>query len=189
MKRLVPDNLKNKKGRLRAGEEGFTLIETLVYVFALIFIMSVLIVVLFQLIALNESSRRSREAVSNARLALDAVAQEVRHAKGIYTPTSVFGTNPGQLSLETTRDLPAEEDTTYVDFYIDDSGLYLKREEQAAVLVTSEKIKITNFAVTELNSAATTPAVQIQLTAEYDSPVSGSKNTVSLETTASLRSY
>ncbi len=168
---------------------GFTLIEVMIYAVALVLVVNILILTLLQLMSLNDSSRRARESIDNARRALDVMAQEVRHAESVYTPTSVFDTSPGQLSLETKRDLPADETSTYVDFYVDDEGLYLKREGQAAQLITSEKVSVTNLVFTNLDGYTDGPAVRVQLTTEYRSPISGPKNQVSVETTVSLRSY
>lgn len=174
---------------VKQSPKGFTLIEVMVYAVALVLVVNILVLTLIQLMSLNDSSRRAREAMDNARRALDVVAQEIRHADNVYDPTSVFDATPGQLSLETLRDLPADETSTYVDFYIDDFGLYLKREGQTAQLITSEKVSVTNLVFSELDGYTDGPAVRIQLTVEYRSPISGPKNAVSVETTASLRSY
>lgn len=176
---------------LSFSNQGFTLIEMVIYVATLAIVAGVILVFLFQALGVNETSRRTREAVDNAKRALDVIAQEIRHASSVYTPTSIFGTNPGQLSLETVRDLPADEVATYVDFYIDNQRLYIKRESQSNFLVTSEKVRVTNLTFTNLSGTAYNPSVRVQITVEYDAAVSGSapKNAVTLSTTASLRSY
>ena len=173
---------------LQKNQKGFTLVEVLVYSAILAVVSLVVIVFINQLLGVNETSRRAREATDNARRSLDTIAQEIRHAQGLYSPTSVFVTNPGQLSLQTTRDLPSGHDATYVDFYVDNEQLFLKREGQNAQLLTSEKVKVTNLTFTNLNGATSWPAIRIAITVEYRDPVAGPKNQVSMVTTAILRS-
>lgn len=174
--------------KIKPEQAGFTLIEVLIYS-AILAIVSLVVIVFFnQLIGVNETARRAREATDNARRGLDTISQEIRHAESIYTPTSTFGSSPGQLSLETTRDLPADHDKTYVDFYVDNEQLFIKREGENEQRLTSEKVKVTNLTFTNLNGATTWPAIRISLTIEYRDPVSGPKNQVTLLTTAVLRS-
>ncbi len=167
---------------------GFTLIEITVYVSILALVSLVIVVFVNQLLGVNETTRRTRESLDNARRVLDTIAQEIRHADSVYTPTSSFGVNPGQLGLETSRDVPTDENTTFVDFYVDNNGVYIKRESQAAQLLTSEKVKVTDLTFTNLNGATSRPAIRLSVTVEYNSPISGPKNTVTLKSTAVLRS-
>lgn len=169
-------------------QKGFTLIEVLIYAAMLAIISLVVLIFVNQLLGVNETTRRTRESLDNARRALDTIAQEIRHAESIYTPTSVFGTNPGQLSLATTRDLPADENLTYVDFYVDSGSLYIKREGQSDQLLTSEKVKVTNLTFVN-NSTGGGDAIRISITVEYKDPITGPKNAVTLTSTSVLRTY
>ena len=169
-------------------KKGFTLIEVLIYAALLVVIGIVVSAYFIQITNIAESSRRSRESLDNARRVMNIVTQEIRHAEAVYTPTSVFGTNPGQLSLETIRDLPADENTTYVDFYLDDSGVYVKRENQVEELISSEKVQITNFTFAHLTGGSGN-AVQVSLTVQYSDAFTGPLTPVTLTQTASLRSY
>jgi len=176
------------KYQVSSKNTGFTLIEILVYAGLFVIIGVVASTFFIQISNLAETGRRSREALDNANRAMDVMSFEARHATAIYTPTSVFSTNPGQLSLETTQYLPADEDTTYVDFYIDDGVLYEKKEGVATAAVTSQKVKVTNLGFTNL-SASGSKDVQINLTVEYKDAFFGPKTPISLTSTASLRSY
>jgi prepilin-type N-terminal cleavage/methylation domain-containing protein len=182
-KPLVKIALANAK-----ANKGFTLTEVLIYSAILAIISLVVLVFINQLLGVNETTRRARESTDNARRSIDTIAQEVRHAESVYTPTSSFGSSPGQLSLETTRDVPANEETTYVDFYVDNQQLFVKREGQNAQLLTSEKVRVTSLTFTNLVGATTWPAVRISLTVEYRDPINGPKNQVTMTTTAVLRS-
>lgn len=178
---LPVKNLKSKRYK-----KGFTLIELLVYAAIFVIIGAVVSSYFIQIINSTEISRRSRESLDNARSVMSTITQEVRHSSAVYTPTSVFGTNPGQLSLETTRDLPTDENTTYVDFYVDDGRVYMKRESQTEELVTSEKVQITDLTFTHLTGGGVS-AVQINLTVQYSDAFSGPSTPVTLSQTASLR--
>lgn len=169
-------------------QKGFTLIEVLVYATLLAIISLVVLLFVNQLLGVNETTRRTRESLDNARRSLETIAQEIRHADSIYTPTSVFGTSPRQLSLATTRDLPDDENLTFVDFYVDAGSLYLKREGQSDQLLTSEKVKVTNLTFVN-NSTGGGDAIRISITIEYKDPTNGPKNAVTLTSTAVLRTY
>ncbi|OGY25415.1 MAG: hypothetical protein A2Z24_02900 [Candidatus Woykebacteria bacterium RBG_16_44_10] len=174
---------------LKTDSKGFTLIEMLVYAALLAIVSMVLVSFFIQVVNVTETSRRARESLDNARRSLDVIGQEIKHGVNVYTPTSTLGSSPGQLSLETTRDKPVGETSTYVDFYLDAGGIYLKREGPGAQLVTSEKVRVTNLVFTLLNSTTGTPAVRVELTAVYKDPISGPSNAVTLVSTTSLRSY
>ena len=168
---------------------GFTLIEVLIYATLFVIIGTVVSAYFLQITNIAETTRRSRESLDNARRVMNVITQEIRHAEAVYTPTSsVLGSHPGQLSLETTRDLPTDENTTYVDFYLDDAGVYVKRENQTEELISSEKVQITNFTFTHL-SGGSSNAVQVSLTVRYSDAFTGPATPVTLTQTASLRSY
>lgn len=181
MKRIIRFK-KNKSQR------GFTLIEVLVYAVIFVIIGGVASAFFIQIINLAESSRRSRESLDNAQRSMNVIVQEIKHASAVYTPTSSFGSHPGQLSLETTRDLPSGETTTFVDFYLDDDRIYVKREGKSAELLNSEKVKVTNLVFTHLNGGGNS-SIQVNLTVEYADQFNGPKTPASLSQTASLRSY
>lgn len=173
---------------------GFTLIELLIYSALLVMIGVVAVAFFIQVVNVTETSRRSRESLDNARRVVDVIAQEVRHAASVYTPTSVLDVGSGQISLETTRDLPNDEESTYVDFYLDDERVYIKRESQTDQLITSEKVRITQLRFSLLadppaGDPAAKTAVQIVVTAQYFDPIRGPSNEVTLTSTATLRSY
>lgn len=179
-------NLKLKSKR------GYTLIELLIYTAMLVIISVVLVASFIQIVNVVETSRRNREALDNARVALDLINQEIRHAESVYTPTSVVDTSPGQLSLETTRDTPTDEESTYVDIYVDNQRLFIKRESQSDQIVTSEKVRITSLEFNLLNETATKSAVRTRLTIEYFDVTSGtpsSADSVTLTSTSTVRAY
>ncbi len=172
---------------------GFTLIELLIYTVILVIISLVSVSFFIQVVNVTETSRRSREALDNAKGALDTITQEIRHADSVYTPTSVLDNAAGQLSLETLRDVPSDEDSTYVDIYLDSQRLYLKREGVTDQLITSEKVVVTSLKFGLLADSSAKPAIQVTLTVKYIDAASGQTgslgNSVTLTSTSTLRSF
>ena len=171
------------------SKKAFTLIEVLIYGLFLVIISAVAVSFFIQVVNVTETSRRGRESLENARRGLDVITQEIRHADSVYAPTSVLDTTPGQLGLQTKRDLPTDEDTTYVDFYVDDDRLYIKRESESEQLITSEKVRVNELTFSLLNDASQKPAIQVKITVEYVDAIYGPGNAVTLVSTATLRSY
>lgn len=166
--------------------KGFTLVELLVYI--AIFAILITTVTLFA-IAFIKSTTRGRiknEVTLGAYSAMKAMIYEIKRANNVYTPTSVFDSHPGQLSLETGQELPGGEEITYLDFYLDsDNELYIKRESQDAQILISENLKVTNLEFKHLDSGS--ESVQINLTLEYDTPASEYQYSYSLTSSASIR--
>ena len=144
-----------------------------------------------QLVRNNMYVQARSEVLGNIKSALETMSQEVRHASSVYTPTSVFDASPGQLSLETVRNAVAGEDYTFVDFFVDDGGLYVKKEGQVEQIIVSEKIQVESLTFTHLNSVDQHQAVRISITASFDTPSSEvqDQSRVTLTTTVSFRQY
>ena len=178
-------------GRIIKSKKGFTMIELIIYSVLLVIVSGAIIGFFIQTVDVVETSRRSRESLDNAKRVLDVINQEVRHSKSVYTPTSVESAHPGQIALETERDLPSDEESTFVDFYVDSGGVYIKREGQSEELITSEKVKVSNLVFTILVDTNQRQMVRTQITVEYIDPEAGSGTTdsVSLESTMATRSY
>lgn len=170
-----------RKGKIAAG---FTLVEYLIYI-ALFSVVAIAITSLaVQFIQVSRETNALKEIEENARIVMDALSQEIKQATSIYSPTSVFGVNLSQISLETKTSLPPQETATYVDFYLDGNGIYRKREGETATRLTSQDVEVTNFTVLLL-SQAQTPALRIDLSLDSKG-LSGEP--FSFATTVSLRS-
>lgn len=167
-------------------KKGFTLIEMLVYVAVL----AILIVALssFVLWAINSNTKTKvmRETSDSARRAMGTILYEIREAKSVYTPT----TSASQLSLETTRYLPANETTSFVDFFLCSNRICIKKESQTPVALTSENVNIRDLQFTRIVTGSSA-SVQVSFVAEYIGPATKPQYqaSISLTSTASLRSY
>jgi prepilin-type N-terminal cleavage/methylation domain-containing protein len=176
----------------RKGEKsGFTLTEILVYISVSSII--ILIVASFFLWT-NRSSAKSktlREVLNNSKRAMETMTYEIKHAESIYGPTSVFSSSTGQLSLQTQNYAQQDETTSYVDFFICEDRLCLKKENQEPIVLTSEKVKINNLKFFRINTSTSTDSVQISLGINYVAPSNKPEYQASINTTStiSLRHY
>jgi len=151
----------------KTKEEGFTLLELLIYIS--IFIILIAVITLFSVTLIKSVNKNyiKKEVAGSAYTAMKTMLYEIKMAKDVYAPTSVFNAYPGQLSLETTQDTPDGENTTYVDFYLDNNGkLCVKREGRDTEYLISENLKVSNLDFEYLSSVS--KSVRINLTVLYD---------------------
>jgi hypothetical protein len=128
------------------------------------------------------------ETLDNARRAMEIITHEIKEAKGVYTPTSIFDQHPGQLSLEVTKYLPTGETSSYIDFYFCDNHLCLKKEGQPPLALTSNRVKVKNLVFSRIVNATST-SIQVDLTLIYNapSPKPEYQSTTTLRSSATLR--
>ena len=169
---------------------GFTLMEVLVYVGLLTLLMGLMLQFVLGMLDANLRGEARELVVSSTVQAIDTIDSEVRRARMIYTPTSVFSAHPGQLSLVTTRSVPTGESETYVDFFLsDDDRLCIRRESQATQCITSPKTQITDLRFVRLTPTAGPESIQTILTLEYESDRAELRLPYTLQSTSNFRRY
>ena len=167
-------------------KKGFTIIEVLVSV-GLVGIMALLMAsFIFELNFSNAKTKADREALDNARRAMDAIMYEIKGAQDVYVPT----TTSSQLSLKTLRYLPTGEDSTYMDFFLCGVAVCLKKESQNPVALTADTVEVSSLQFTRILNGSR-PSVKISMTVNYKNPDNNPANaaTVTLSQAVSLRSY
>ena len=167
-------------------KKSFTLTEMLVYVAVLAIIVLAVSSFFLWTTRSNTKTRAMREALDNSRRAMEIMSSEIKEAKSIYTPT----TTSTQLSLETTKYLPAGEETTYIDFYLCGTQLCLKKESQNPIALTSNRVEVKNLVFSQIITSST-PSIQINLKIDYKTEAARPEYQASFITTStiSLRSY
>ena len=170
----------------KAFQKSFTLVEILVYIGVFCLIIVIIVSFVLWLVRSNTKVKVAREVLDNAQRVMEIMTYEIMGAKSIYTPT----TNSNQLSLETTKYLPEGEETTYIDFYLCDARLCLKKESQNPIFLTSENVEVNNLVFTRILSGEA-PSVRINLTVNYKNPADRQEYqaSINLVSSASLRSY
>ncbi|HBH46374.1 MAG: hypothetical protein A2445_03320 [Candidatus Jacksonbacteria bacterium RIFOXYC2_FULL_44_29] len=172
------------------NNQGLTIIGLLVYIGLVAIVMTIFTTFLVRLVRLNFSNQAAKDVLSTSQRVLSIITQEILAATSVYAPTCRFDASFGQLSLETTKDAPTGENSTYVDFFVDGERLYLKREGQNQILLTAERVRVKDLVFKYLDSA-TPQTIWVSLTTVYDSPAPEiqTASELSLTTSVSLRSY
>lgn len=170
---------------------GFTLIELLAYIGVLAIIILAISSFFLWAVRLNAKARAIRETVDNARRAMEIMTYEIKEAKTIYTPTSIFDSQLGQLSLEKVKYLPEGEVTTFIDFYLCGTQLCFKKESESPIALTSDRVEVKSLTFSQVATTSTVPSIQINLKIDYKAPANKPEYqaSVNVTSTASLRSY
>lgn len=139
---------KNIDNKVLKNKKGYTLVEMLIYV-ALLGIITVVILGVFFVISRTNSRIISMiEINSNAYSAMERMAYEASNASNIYFPTSNFANynfdaaKAKQFSLATKQAAAANENTAYLDFYLENNTIFLKQDGAAPVALTSSNVRV-----------------------------------------------
>lgn len=146
-----------------SSKKGISLIEVIIYV-AIFGGVSVLIVnFLLQVSTVYQRARAEREVLSNARLILETLDKTAAQARKIYTPTSRFNVDAGQLSLSTIIGAQAEHAASYVDFWIDNGRFWTKQEGGANTSLSASTVRVDKFRVERIAQGLGREAVKVTL--------------------------
>lgn len=168
------------------------LIELLVYVAVLGIVLASLLTFLLWVVKSQTKTDAMRQVLAAGQRTLEVFSREAAGATSVYTPTSMFGSSPGQVSLETAQYLPAGETSSYIDFYKCEDKLCMKRESQNPLTITSDKVSLTNLTFLRLVTGQNRSSLQITLTlqAKTSSPPRPEyQASITLTDTITLRSY
>lgn len=168
---------------------GFTLLEILLYVALIALVISVVSAMLVWAIRVQAKAQIITELSQQGERALAAMVRETREARSVYTPTSVFGIHPGQLSLQTTNAIPQGEKVGYIDFFLCGTRLCFKREGQDPIAFTSEDVVVDTLVFSLVGATQDFTSVQIVLTLRYGSPTQqpSYQASASFQSSASIR--
>lgn len=175
-------SLKNNYGK---SQGGFTYIELLIYMVICTIMLNTLVPFAWNVIETGAKSATQQELSSNARFASEIIKYEIRNASGFNVGTSVFGTNPGTLSL---IDFTAGNNPTI--FNVASGKLMMKQGAGAAVQITSNDVTVTNLTFTNYTSGAISENIQflLTLTSNTTSTRQEYQGTITLQGAAEIRS-
>lgn len=135
--------------------------ETILY----IAISSILLVAMISFGLRIVQSRAKARVISavafNAGLIQDRLIETARHAEGVNTGASTFGTDPGVLSLDM---VDAGEDPTVFSLDADDGVFQINVASGGEVALTSSEISVTNLVFTDLTSSQDVGVVRVEFT-------------------------
>lgn len=169
-----------------AFQSAFTLVEILVYAAILCILAGVTISFIFWTIQSNTKIKIIGETMGRANRVMEIMIGQIREAKSIYTPT----TSSKQLSLETSNYLPDDEEKSYIDFFLSDGRIWLKREAHDPIALTPVSLQIINLNFVQVDSNSQ-PSVKVSFTASYNDPTGRPEYQASIDlvSTASLRPH
>lgn len=160
-------------------KKGFTIVEIVVYTGVLSIIISSFIPFFLWTMRAYYEGKRTKEIVDNAQRAMTTIVREIKKADSVYTPT----TTNNQLSLR--KRIDSSEQPVFTDFFICDKNICFKKESQEPIILTSEKIEITNLKFTEIGS----PPQSVKIEMEFDFKDYAKGQEHKIISTSSLRNY
>lgn len=170
---------------MKTRKPGLTIIETVVYIAVLAIIIGAVSSLFLWTVKIQKKARAIQEVTDNARVAMRTISQEINEAGDIYLPTSVFDSDSGQLSLETSKYLDPGEISSFIDLYLCGDALCLKKESKESTVLTSDKIKINKLRFTKIVTGnRKSVEIELNVASKSDAQVS-----IDLISTASLRNY
>lgn len=164
---------------------GTTILEIVVYT-ALFGIIAIIISnFLIQIVGAYNISRAEREVLSNGRLLLETVTKSLAEAKEIYTPTSAFNKDLGQISLITKTGVQPEHETAYIDFWVDHGRLWMRKEGANPTPLSASSVRVGKFRLERLSQGLGRDAVRLTLQVNFAQQKFSS--TITLNATTALR--
>ena len=173
-------------------KRGFTLIELIVYVAVLGIVLASVLTFLLWAVKSQTKTDAMRQVVLAGQRALEVMAREIASSQSVYTPTSVFGSSPGQVALQTGAYLPTGETYSYLDFYKCEDKLCMKKESQSPLAITSDKVSVASLTFLRFVTGQNRSSLQITITlaAKTSSPPRPEyQASITLTDTVTLRSY
>lgn len=145
--------------------QGFTLIETLIYITVVGLAISSFIV--FSISVLNSRNKTYvvQEVHANTRFALEIINQKIRASNGVNIADSSFDTDPGFLSLGMAS---STLNPTTIGLSKDDGILGIKEGAFATTSIISDEVKITRLVFTDMTGHDSTKNVRIEMTVGYN---------------------
>ena len=170
---------------------GFSLIEMIVYVAIVAIVISAIVAFNIWVIQVGTKAKISRAVLDNSRRTLETLTYEIRRSQSVYAPNSVLGAHPGQLSFYQISTSTPDETGTFIDFFLCDEAICLKKEGIAPIALTDNQVRVTNLTFNQLFNSTSTPSIQIVL--RLESAITSNRpeyaDFIEITTAVNLRSY
>jgi len=166
-------------------KRGISLIETVVYVALLGMFAVFLANFLIQMTNTYYRARAEREVISNARLLLETLEKSIAQAQEVYSPTSRFNNDTGQLSLITPLGAQPGHTTAYLDFYLDGGRLWTRPEGQTASPISAASVRVSRLRLERIIQSFRREAVR--LTLQVDAAQQKIPASITLNATVAIR--
>jgi prepilin-type N-terminal cleavage/methylation domain-containing protein len=166
------------------GERGFTLLELIIYIALLATVVVAAAMIALQFTITQAKAAVYAQASRNAQFAMSRIESEVREADSITVGSSVFGSNPGTLTLATS--VPANSPTI---FTVTNGQLTVKQGAGAAIPLTEPDVTVTEFTLENLSPNARTQNIRIHIKVSLPTSTANTdiQTTVQLDSTVRIR--
>jgi hypothetical protein len=158
---------------LRVGNKGFTFVEMIIYIAIFTIVLFVIFRLFWQVQVSDIKGRVSRETKENISQTMEIFKHYVRQADNLNAGDSVFGSNPGILSLENGGAIKIdtyEKEITIGGKTQTIRKLRLTEGVDPALDITSDHVNVDNFVLTDLTHDAGLGAVLMDLTVSGVNP-------------------
>lgn len=141
-------------------QQGFTLVEVLLYLAITVLILSTITVVFTQIVETRQRARTLAEVDQQGIQIMQEITQTIRDAQAINAPT--IGTSASTLNLDVIHSI--NDPTIYT---LSGTTLEVTEGASAAVELSSNRIAVSNITFSNLSRAGTNGTVRIEFTLEY----------------------
>ncbi len=141
-------------------QEGFTLIEFLIYSVIVSFIVGALVLTAVNIMQARARLDTSEEVIYNGKTIIESITSHVRQAESF----SIL--EGGELSL-----VMSVEEHNPTEFHLVDDVVSIKRGEGGFIPISSETVTVSNLEFTDVSHfGAPAGTVKVELTVEYSNP-------------------
>jgi len=165
----------------RYKQSGFTLVEVILYTVLFAALSVVLINCLLIMLRAYTETRVNDDLLESAQVSLERMTREIRIAKSVDTTTSVFGSSPGTLKINTTD---ASGTAKTEQFDVSSSALRFTDNGTVSGNITGAKVSVTSLVFRNITTTAGT-AVRIEMTLQ--SLRSSSNKSITVYDTVAMR--
>lgn len=175
--------------------KGFSLVELIVYIAIASMVLVTVVNVAWSIMISNSNTQGKRDTYFNARQVMQQMQTKIREADDVITGSSTFGSHPGALTL----DYPAGNTDVVFDTYtksvtIGGQSTTIRKLQMKVGLndyvdLTTDKVNVTNFVLTNLTRGTEPPNIKIELTIQKANPGNDPNYdaSIAVETAISLR--
>lgn len=173
--------------------KGSTLIELIIYTALVSLIAVVVIGFAWNIINARIKNEVYQEVEQNLRFGMEKITQAIREADDISTADSIFNVSPGKLTLEyPNKDMIFDVSAKIINIggqNVEIHKLRIKDGNNDPKDLTSNKVDIINFKLTNLTRGSEPKNIKIDLTIRHVNPTQNLKWAAEIlsETTASIR--